>query len=211
MLLIEIFPSGPFDTNAYLIACEETKEAWIIDPAPESGEEILSRLEDKGLTAKAIILTHSHWDHLGDMKFLKDELKIPVYVHELDAPNVIRPGSDRLPLFFEIEGCQPNHLLKGGEKLKLGTCSFEVIHTPGHSPGGICLYEKDEGVLISGDTLFKGTIGNLSFPGCSEESMWTSLDKLAKLPPQTKVYPGHGPSTTIGQESWLPKAKELFS
>lgn len=211
MMWIETFPSGPFDTNAYLVACEETKEAFLLDPAPDSGQLLLEKIKELKLKPKALILTHSHWDHFGDLALLKETLNIPILVHELDAPNVIKPGSDGLPLFFPIKGSHPDQLLKGGESLPLGRLLFEVIHTPGHSPGGISLYEKRLGALFSGDTLFKGTIGNLSFPGCDADSMWRSLDALSKLPKETRVYPGHGPSTTIGEESWLPKAREMFN
>jgi glyoxylase-like metal-dependent hydrolase (beta-lactamase superfamily II) len=98
-----------------------------------------------------------------------------------------------------------------GQKLTVGDLDIEVIHTPGHTPGGVCFYLPKEKVLISGDTLFRGTIGNLNFPTSRPDLMWGSLKKLAALPADTKVYPGHGGSTTIGAEKWIGHAKERFT
>ncbi len=102
-------------------------------------------------------------------------------------------------------------ILEEGDRISIGEIAFTVISTPGHSPGCVCFYCEKEHILFSGDTLFKGTIGNLTFPTSVPDEMWPSLDKLAALPPETKVYPGHGPSTTIGDESWLPRARKLFT
>jgi len=101
-------------------------------------------------------------------------------------------------------------LLKEGDRVSIGNQIFEVIETPGHTPGGVCFYNGNQHLLFSGDTLFKGTIGNLSFPTSRPHLMWTSLSKLAKLPAETRVFPGHGLETTIGQEKWLERAEELF-
>ena len=131
-------------------------------------------------------------------------------MHPLDAANLQEPGSDRLPSWLNIEGVKPDGFLNEGDVVAVGNMQFHVIHTPGHSPGGICLYCKEQDVLFSGDTLFRGSIGNLSLPTSQPKLMWNSLDKLAKLPPSTKVYPGHGPATTIGKESWLPEAQQRF-
>ena len=120
------------------------------------------------------------------------------------------PGSDGLPCWISITPVKADHFFVDGEQVSIGDLRFTVIYTPGHTPGGICLFSKDQGALFSGDTLFRGTIGNLSFPTSRPDSMWDSLAKLTKLPPATKVYPGHGETTTIAAESWLPRAKELF-
>ena len=208
--MIETFPSGPFATNAYIVFCSKTKKALIIDPAPESAEDLSNYLKKNNLDPDKIVLTHSHWDHLGDLKKIHSLYPVEVYVHHEDQENVKNPGSDGLPMFLQIEGVEPGCLLSDGDTIELGELKFEVIHTPGHTPGGICLYSKDQKVLISGDTLFKGSIGNLSFPTAEPERMWESLDKLAKLPGQTKVYPGHGEMTTIQDEPWLKDAKKIF-
>lgn len=210
-MFIEVFPSGPFATNAYVVACEKTREAAIIDPAPDSFGSIRNYLSQHQLIPKKILLTHSHWDHIADVKKLKDEYSIPVYVHSLDAPNLKEPGADRLPTWLEIPGVQPDGLLEEGMEVKVGELTFSVLHTPGHSPGCICLYEPVRNILFSGDTLFKRSMGNISFPTSQPALMWTSLERLSHLPPETKVFPGHGPETLIAEESsWLPNAKKLF-
>ena len=115
-----------------------------------------------------------------------------------------------MPFWIDIEGVSGAKFFQERDKISVGNLLFEVIHTPGHTPGGVCFYAQEQGILFSGDTLFKGSIGNLSFPTCNSKEMWKSLDKLAKLQPETKVYPGHGPYTTIKNESWLPKAEQIF-
>lgn len=209
MSLIECFPSGPFETNCYILACTEKDQGVIIDPAPGSYDALIKGAA--GIEIQAILLTHSHWDHIGDLKKVKQSFGVPVYVHPLDQDNVSAPGSDGLPLMFPIEGVAVDFDLKEGMVIEVGTLKIDVIETPGHTPGGVSFYLKKENILFSGDTLFKGSIGNLSFPHSSPSAMWKSLKKLERLPPQTVVYPGHGPSTTIGDETWLPKAEELFS
>ena len=204
-MLLKQFPSGPFETNAYVFALASS--AIVIDPAPDSGPLIVEALKD--LNPQGIYLTHSHWDHIGDVAFLKEKLDIPVYVHALDAPNLEKPGTDGLPMMFPIHGVQPDGYLE--DQFLLDDQFIAVIHTPGHTPGGVCFYLEQEKILFSGDTLFKGSIGNLSFPTANADAMWQSLEKLVKLPSDTQVYPGHGPATTIGSEPWLENAKELFS
>lgn len=210
MLVLKAFPSGPFETNAYVVWCDQSKACALVDPAPGSTRAITQFLLQYHLEPKMILLTHSHWDHTADVASLKRQLNVPVYIHALDKDNLVHPGSDGLPMFMPIEGVVPDHLLQDGEKIALGDQVLEVIHTPGHTPGGVCFYDADSGILISGDTLFKGSIGNLSFPTARPDLMWPSLDRLAQLPPETTFYPGHGPKSTIGAENWLPRAKDLF-
>ncbi|MCB1072161.1 MAG: MBL fold metallo-hydrolase [Chlamydiales bacterium] len=209
MPIIECFPSGPFETNAYILACSETNKGVIIDPAPDSAAALIDG--SAAIEIKAILLTHSHWDHIGDLKKVKTTFGVPVYVHPSDRLNVVKPGSDKLPLMFHIDGVEPEFDLQEGEVIEVGKLKLIVIETPGHTPGGVCFYLDKEKILFSGDTLFKGSIGKISFPTANPQAMWRSLKKLEKLPPETVVYPGHGPSTTIGDEDWLPKAQELFS
>ncbi|NGX57120.1 MAG: putative metallo-hydrolase [Chlamydiae bacterium] len=209
-MIIKAILSGPFETNAYVIGCPATKEAAIVDPAPESTSAVVAFLKKENLKPIKILLTHTHWDHIADIPILRNEYDLPIYVHERDAQNLRQPGSDGLPLFGAMESIEPEHLLKEGDQVSVGDLNFRVIHTPGHTPGGICFYEENKGILISGDTLFKGTIGNLSFPTASPDDMWDSLKKLNDLPPETKIYPGHGLETTIEEESWLPNAKQYF-
>lgn len=210
MITIQAFPSGPFATNAYIVACSATRLAAIIDPAPDSTTALTKYLADHNLTLDKILLTHSHWDHIADVAALKAKHPVPVLIFPDDAPNLETPGSDGIPCMIDIPGVKPTHLLKEGEVISVGSLSFEVIHTPGHTPGGVCFYCKQHHCLFSGDTLFKGTIGNLSLPTARPHLMWDSLTKLSKLPPDTIVYPGHGPSTSIGVEDWLADAKRIF-
>jgi hydroxyacylglutathione hydrolase len=209
-MILEAFPLGPAETNAYLLGCSETKRACLIDAPFDSYKVVLKRSKELGLQIEALLLTHSHWDHIAEAALIKEKLNVPVFIHREDAENVKNPGSDRLPMFFSVKGLEPDGFLQDGQVISLGKLTIEVIHTPGHTPGGVCFYLADQKTLISGDTLFKGTIGNLSFPTARPELMWTSLKRLAQLPKETKVYPGHGESTKIGDESWIARAEERF-
>jgi len=207
---VHTFTCGPLQTNAYLVVCPETQTAAFVDPAPMSASVLSDTTHDLAVQPDKILLTHSHWDHIADVATLKKRFPVPVYVHPEDAPNLQKPGSDGLPLFLRCEGVVPDSLLEDQQEIPVGKLRLQVIHTPGHTPGGVCFYEPQAGVLLAGDTLFQGSIGNLALPTANPDDMWNSLDQLAALPPSTKVYPGHGPSTTIGAESWLPDARRLF-
>lgn len=207
---IKEFPSGPFQTNAYVVSAPDERQAIIIDPAPFSEAAISKYLSEHELTPILIAITHSHWDHTADAYSLKKTYSVPVWIHPLDSPNLQNPGTDGLPCMPGIKGVVPDKMLQEGDSIHLGNDVFTVIWTPGHTPGGICLYCKEKGILFSGDTLFKGTIGNISFPTAQPDLMWDSLKKLSKLPPDTRVYPGHGPTTRIGDEDWLPNARQFF-
>ncbi len=203
--MIQTFTSGPVDTNSYLLQCPITRKAAIIDAPQGVSAIILKAVQEQGVTVATIFITHSHWDHIADCLQLKKMLNVPLYVHKNDAPNLKHPGSDRLPLFFPIEGVTADGFLKEGDIFHVGKLEVHVIETPGHSPGGICLWLPKEKILFSGDTLFHGTMGRVDFPTSSPLEMKASLKKLSQLPRETKVYPGHGPATTIGKESWISK------
>ncbi len=203
MIILEVFAAGPLETNTILIGCPKTHHALVIDCPPQSASWIEEQVKALGLQVDKILLTHSHWDHIGDVARLKKTLKAPVWVHAADAPNVEAPGSDRLPLYFPIEGVTPDGNLTDGQMLNVGDIQIQVIHTPGHTPGSVCFYLPKEGILISGDTLFKGTIGRLDLPTGRPELMKGSLTKIGTLPPHTRVYPGHGEPTTIKAEAWI--------
>ena len=209
-MILKKFPSGPIETNAYLFACSKTKIAAVIDPSSGSAASILEKAQELDLNIKKILLTHSHWDHIADAHLLVQKTGAEIYVHPLDAANLEHPGSDKLPLFFPIHGVKPDHFIQEGERVFVGEIACEVIHTPGHSPGCVCFYLREEKILFSGDTLFEGSIGNLSLATAQPARMWASLEKLAVLPPDTRVMPGHGSDTTIGKEHWLKRAREIF-
>lgn len=202
-MIIYKFPSGPLETNAVLIGCAETKRGAVIDPSLGSSELILAQAAESGLVIEKILLTHSHWDHFADAHLLKMRTAAQLYVHPSDVGNLEHPGSDGIPLFVPIHSVKPDRLLKERDLIQVGNLSLEVIHTPGHSPGSVCFYIEGKKLLFSGDTLFEGSIGNLHLPTAQPDHMWDSLRKLSLLPNETRVVPGHGGDTEIGQENWL--------
>jgi hydroxyacylglutathione hydrolase len=204
-MILETKALGPIETNAILIGCEETKKAVLIDAPQGAAEWFSKRLKANGLHPEMLLLTHSHWDHIGDVYALKEKFNIPVYIHSEDAETLQEPR------FSKIKGVEPTGLLEDGQVIEVGNLALKVIHTPGHTPGCVCFYLEKEGVLISGDTLFKGTIGRLDLPTGDPERMWKSLKKLGKLPPETVVYPGHMEPTKIENEGYLNNAEEFFS
>ena len=209
-MLVDLYCSGPAFTNTLVIACEKTRQAAVIDAAAGSIEHVADVVKAQNLMPVMLLLTHSHWDHFADAAKIKARWNLPVYVHPADAPNLRKPGVDGFPLFIDIEPVEPDHDFQDGGVIELGELKIQVIHTPGHSPGGVSLYIPSEHLLISGDTLFKGSIGRLDFPHSEPDKMWASLERLATLPPETQVIPGHGETTTIGDESWLKNAKQHF-
>jgi len=210
-MFLSKFAFGPLETNAVLIGCFATKKAAIIDPSMGSCESILHEIEEQGFVVEKILLTHSHWDHFADAHLLKKKTGAPLFVHRLDAKNLEQPGADGIPLFTPIHSVVPDHFMDEGDLLSVGQLKLRVIHSPGHSPGSVCFYLAEQKLLIAGDTLFQGTIGNLQLPTADPQAMWKSLKKLAQLPSDTLVVPGHGPDTSIGQESWLDRAQQIFS
>jgi glyoxylase-like metal-dependent hydrolase (beta-lactamase superfamily II) len=203
-MILEVFSSGPIDNNAILLACEKTKKAVLIDAPQDSTSRYIALVEKHHLNVQGLLLTHTHQDHIVDIAPLKEKFQMAVYVHPLDAANLQFPGADRLPIFMEREAIEPDEHLEDGELFQLGEITIKVVHTPGHSPGGVCFYIEKEDLLISGDTLFQGSMGRIDFPTSNPKDMVESLKKLAALPSDTRVIPGHGPETTIGAEmSWL--------
>lgn len=182
----------------------------IIDAPPGCFEKLSLYLEKNKLTPTKLLLTHSHWDHIGDVAQVKKKFLTPVLIHRDDVGNLEKPGSDRLPCWIEFPPVHPDGFIEDGDNIAVGQLRITVIHTPGHTPGCVCFYNAENHLLFTGDTLFQGSIGNLSFPTAKPELMWDSLEKLRQLPAETRVLPGHGASTTIGSESWLARAQEIF-
>ena len=199
-MILETFPLGPAETNTYLLGCPKTKKGIVIDPAQGSYSIVHVAAKKKGLTLESVLLTHSHWDHIVDVAEFKAKDSLPVFIHAEDAGNLQSPGTDGLPLFFPVAGAVPDGYLDEGTEMLVGELKLVVLHTPGHSPGSICFYFPEEKILMTGDTLFEGAIGNLSFPTSRPELMVATLKRLSALPKETKVYPGHGEPTTIGKE-----------
>ena len=203
---MDCLPSGPLYTNAYLLSSRS--EAVVVDPAPGSLKKVSLLLKERGLKLTAVWITHSHWDHVADCRGFIDDYNVRVYVHALDADTLAHPGSDGIPSLIPIRSVEEASPLADGQKLTCGEQEWIVIHTPGHSLGSVCFYNEREKKLLSGDTLFKGTMGNVSFPTSDPMLMKETLLRLCELPAETSVYPGHGPPTTIGRErAWM----EAFS
>ncbi len=197
-VIIEKLELGPFASNCYIVGAESNPEAIIIDPGAEANE-ILKKVEDLGLEIKFIMLTHGHVDHVGALKEVKEATDAEVAIHADDAESLQKkPFSTMFGLSYPSPP-PPDRLLKGGDSIDVGDLHFLVLHTPGHTSGGICL--MGEGVLFSGDTLFNFGIGRFDLPGGSGRQLMNSIHtKLMILPDNTVVYPGHGPETTIGTE-----------
>jgi hydroxyacylglutathione hydrolase len=195
-MILERLELGPYASNCYIVGDETTKEGIIIDPGAQAGQ-IMKRVKERGLTIKSIVITHTHPDHIGAVAAVKEATKAEVCVHADEAGNLAAPA--RFGPGGQSQGVTAERLLKGGDSIKFGKMSLLVVHTPGHSPGGICLF--GEGVVFTGDTLFNSSIGRSDFPGGSQSQLLTSIHtKLMVLPAGTPVYPGHGPESTIGNE-----------
>lgn len=187
-MFVKMFTVGMLGTNCFLIGDTESGDAAVIDPGFDRESEartILREIDRNGFTVKYIVNTHGHPDHTGGNQILKEHTKAPILIHEYDAHMLSNPPADRK--------------LREGDLIKVGSVMLRVIHTPGHSKGSIILLGND--VVFSGDTLFAGSIGRYDLPGGSLEDIKNSLkNKLLILPDDLKMYPGHGPVSTIGQE-----------
>ena len=200
-MIIEILELGPFLANCYILGCEKTKEAVVIDPGDEANK-ILMTINKNKLKVKYILNTHSHLDHVSGNKNLKELTSAPIMIHEMDAD-----GLQRLSTFGSLFGItvenspSPDQYLNDGDIIKFGDIDLKVIHTPGHSSGGVSFYaEKDKKIFV-GDTLFNFSIGRTDLPGGSYETLIESVvKKIFPLGDDVEVYPGHGPATTIGYE-----------
>jgi len=199
---VQSFVVGALFTNCYVIACEETREAIIVDPGfddKREAEKIFKIIEENSLKLKYIVNTHGHPDHTCGNGIVKEKFDVPILIHEFDA-HMLGETSRGIAGFFGFKNFSPKAdvLLHDGDIIKFGKSVLKVMHTPGHSRGSISLIGEKE--VFSGDTLFMGSIGRTDFPESSEREMQQSLKKLAYLPDHFVVYPGHGPSTTIEEE-----------
>jgi hydroxyacylglutathione hydrolase len=183
-MILKSLVVGPFGTNCYIVGSNTTLEGIIIDPGDEASR-ILHSVKEAKLQIKSIIVTHGHGDHIGAIVQVKKSTGASIAIHPSDSSAI-------------DTRCSADVLLKGGDSVNIGDLHFFVIHTPGHSPGGICLYGHN--TLFCGDTLFNYSIGRTDLGGSTSQLLNSIFTKLMILPDDTIVYPGHGPATTIGEE-----------
>ncbi|MHC4975617.1 MAG: MBL fold metallo-hydrolase [Planctomycetota bacterium] len=195
---------GPFETNCYLVRVGEGSEAraWLVD-AGFAPSALLAMADDAGVVPEAVVLTHAHADHIGGLAEVRARYpEIPIWIHEaerewLTDPELNLSALHGVPLVMP----EATRLLRDGEVLELGGVRFDVLHTPGHSPGGITLHAPEHAVALVGDTLFEGSIGRFDFPTSDERALFSSIrDVLYALGDETRVLPGHMGETTIGRE-----------
>lgn len=202
-MIVVTLPVGLIQTNCYIVGCEETKEGAIIDPGGHP-ERILAQVERYGLTIKYVLNTHGHFDHTDANGALVAATGAPLGLHPQDRTLLKQSGGAALFGLHADPSPPPDLELCDGDELVIGQLRFQVLHTPGHTPGHVCFYEADEGVLFDGDVLFYRSVGRTDLPGGSWQRLMDSIQRvLFALPDETVVYSGHGPATTIGDEKRL--------
>lgn len=198
-VVVDRYELGPIGTNCYVVRADGgAGEAVVVDP---SGDAATIRLElaRLGTSCTAILVTHSHWDHILGLADLAEGSGAPVYAPQLEVAVLQRPNDFFAGLGVALRGCEPEVLLAGGESLDLAGVTFDVTHVPGHSPGHLAFYA--DGNLLSGDVLFAGSVGRTDLPGGDWDVLLASISVLVdRYPPETIVHSGHGPSTTLGAE-----------
>ncbi len=198
-MILESVVVGPLQVNCYIVGCEETGEGVVIDPG-EDAERIIAAYSRRGLKIVHVLNTHGHFDHVGANRAILEATGGDLLIHEADI--FLLSQADMMAAIYGLRGENsppPDGMLHDGMIIPVGNLRLEVLHTPGHSPGGCCFHI--DGTVISGDTLFAGGIGRPDLPGGCHDTLVKSIEvKLMTLPDDTVVYPGHGPSTTIGRE-----------
>jgi hydroxyacylglutathione hydrolase len=194
-LLVQTFVVGPLAVNTYVLADPQTKKACVIDPGGD-GPTIEKFLKKNGLNVEFVINTHGHGDHIA----ANSRFGAPIYIHKLDADFLIDPDKNLSSNFlFSVTSPKASHLLEDNDRLQLGALELDIIHTPGHTPGSISI--RVGGVVFTGDALFSGSVGRTDFEYGDEQALLKAVrERLFCLDDDTIVYPGHGPSTTIGRE-----------
>ena len=192
---------GPLATNVHVLVDPHSREAIAIDTATPCLAWITGELAARDWTLKLVVSSHGHWDHIGDNAAVAEHTGADVGAHPLDHDRLIHPSTNAP---FDIPPSVPAVDLAEGGEVRFGAIRLRVLHTPGHTEGSVCLYEPDEGLLFSGDTLFAGGWGRVDLPGGDPDAMVASLGRFLDLEDGVHVFPGHGPETTIGRErAWL--------
>lgn len=195
---VETLTVGPFQENCYLLVDEQSNSAALIDPGSEP-ERVIDAVERSGAKLEAIWITHAHVDHVGAIASVKNKWNVPVYLHPMDKR--LYEATSRQAQVYGIpfeEPPAPDREFSDGQTLTLGSKTLSVMHAPGHAPGHVVLH--GDGIAMVGDCLFAGSIGRTDLPFCNPAQLAKSLERIAGLPPETVVYPGHGMSTTIKEE-----------
>lgn len=197
----EGIPLGPLQTNCYVLSIGES--CLVFDPGEEP-EKLLQYLQINRLLPEAILLTHAHFDHIGAVDAIREKFDIPVYIHEREAEWLLDPALNGSQYFQlgSVKVAKPaDYEFTGEKKMTIGSFSFQVLETPGHSPGSVSFYFEEGNIAVSGDALFQSSIGRTDLPGGNHSQLLKSIhDKLLVLPEETIVLPGHGPATTIQHE-----------
>ena len=198
---IEVAAFGPWETNAYLVWDGRSQDALVLDPGMGGAAPLMARVAANGLRLHLVANSHGHIDHIFDNAAIVRASDAPLAIHPDDAYRL----EGRNIYGFEIERCVATRDLHEGEQLHVGDLVFDILHTPGHTEGSVCLYEERLGLMLSGDVLFAGSYGRIDLPGGDEQQMVASLTRLAsRIPPAVRVLPGHGPETTIAREvPWM--------
>ncbi|MCL4477355.1 MAG: MBL fold metallo-hydrolase [Nitrospirae bacterium] len=208
-MIVRRLAVGPLEANCFLIGDEDSRKAMVIDPGDEP-DRIMVGVKADNLSLEYIVCTHAHFDHVGAVPDIKSETGAKIIIHK-DELEIYQGARDMAAFWgYDIAPLpEADILVEDGDEIRLGSLSFRVLHTPGHSPGGMCLFGA--GVVVTGDTLFAGAVGRTDFHGGDINKLKESFQRLLSLPPETEVLAGHGPNSTIGRERSENFFLKLFS
>jgi hydroxyacylglutathione hydrolase len=199
-MILETFKVGPMECNCSIVVCPDTRNAIVVDPGGNA-DLLIERLRSLNATLKSIVITHAHFDHVIAARQLREATGAQVCLHRKDIWLYrVMPLQYRMSGIKDKRPPRVNRFLAEGDTVSAGNIEFSTLHTPGHSPGSICLHCASQKLLFSGDTLFRLSVGNWRFPGGSLETLLASIERLGALPDDTRVIPGHMEETTIGFE-----------
>jgi len=193
------FPIGMVGSNTYLLYDDKQKDGAIIDPGGET-EPLLQEIKKREIIIRYLLNTHGHFDHIAANAHLQSTFDVPLGIHPADRDLLLEGGGASWFNLAYVPSPRPDIDLTEETVLELGRLRIAVLHTPGHTPGSVCLYVPEENALFTGDTLFADSVGRTDLPGGDARQLTESLHKLLSLPTETTIYPGHGSTTTLGRE-----------